>query len=612
MKTKLAALLLASVALSGCDAMLSTVATVECNGEQSACLNDWFAGKWEEELAFSPLRQTELGIKTDYDKIDDYSAEGQLEQIEWWENALAEMEANFDYDELNEEDKISYDMFKYRAERASLSRDFLDHEYFLEQMDAPHAELPSRILSAHTVENENDMVAFIARLSGIGTAMDQLLARHQTNAENGVRPPRFAYDFVIEESKKLIMGAPFTEGQPSALWQGTQKRLASLVESGAITQERSDELLEQARTALVEQTAPAYQRIIDWMSEDRPNSDAEAQGVSALPDGEAFYRFMLSEMTTTDMTSDQIHDLGLAEVARIRGEMEAIKDRVGFEGTLEELFEFVRSDPQFFFPDSDAGAQMYIDRATLYIEQLTKRLPEFFGRLPKAPLEVRRVESFREQDGAAQHYRQGTPDGSRPGIYYAHLSDMTTMPIPEIETIAYHEGNPGHHMQISIAQELENTPKFRANGDYIPAFAEGWGLYSEWLAKEMGGFEDPYQDFGRLQNEIWRAIRLVLDTGIHAKGWTEQQAIDYAQANSANPLEATRSEVRRYFVLPGQATSYKIGMIRIQELRAKAEQELGDDFDIRGFHDTVLGGGDMPLVILEKRVDNWIASVKNG
>ena len=592
--------------------MLSTVATVECNGEQSACLDAWFAEKWEEELAFSPLRQTALGLKTNYDKIDDYSAEGQLEQIEWWEKARIEMEANFDYDELNEEAKISYDMFKYRAERAALSRDFMDHQYILEQMDGAHTGLPSIVLSQHTVENEAEMEAFISRLAGIGTAMDQTLARAQANAEKGVRPPRFAYDFVIEESKNLITGAPFTDGQPSAFWQGTQDRLTSLVESGAITQERSDELLEQARTALVEQTAPAYQRIIDWMSEDRSNTDAEAQGVAALPNGEDYYKFQLAEMTTTDMTADEIHELGLTEVARIRGEMEAIKEQVGYKGTLEEFFDFVRSDPQFFFPNNDAGAQMYVDRASHYIEQLTKRLPEYFGRLPKASLEVRRVEPFREQDGAAQHYREGTPDGSRPGIYYAHLSDMTTMPIPEIETIAYHEGNPGHHMQVSIAQELEGTPRFRANGEYISAFSEGWGLYSEWLAKEMGGFEDPYQDFGRLQNEIWRAIRLVLDTGIHAKGWTEQQAIDYAQANSANPLEATRSEVRRYFVLPGQATSYKIGMIRIQELRAKAEQELGEDFDIRGYHDTVLGGGDMPLSILEKRVDNWIASIKNS
>ena len=253
---------------------------------------------------------------------------------------------------------------------------------------------------------------------------------------------------------------------------------------------------------------------------------------------------------------------------------------------------------------------MYIDRAEMHINELTERLPEFFGQLPKAPLVVRRVEAFREQDGAAQHYQSGTPDGSRPGVYYAHLSDMTAMPIPPLEAIAYHEGNPGHHMQVSIAQETEGVPKFRAYGEYIPAFGEGWGLYSEALAKEMGGYEDPYSDFGRLQSEMWRAIRLVVDTGIHAKGWTEDEAVQYCLENSPNPETVARSEVRRYFVLPGQATSYKIGMIRIQELREKARQELGENFDVRGFHDTVLGSGDVPLPILEKQVDNWIASVK--
>lgn len=610
MNIKLAALLLASVSLVGCEA-LTPVETVECGTTaQTECLNAWFDEKFEEELAFSPLRQTSLGLKTSYDKIDDFSVEAELELIDWWQNAAAQMEASFDYDALSADAKISYDMFKYRAERAKLSAQFLDRQFILEQMDGAHTGLPNIILSQHTVENESEMEAFITRLGGIGTAMDQSLAKAQANADNGVRPPRFAYDFVIEESTKLISGQPFTDGPPSAFWQGTQERLASLVEAGTITQERSDELLEKARTTLTEQTAPAYQRIIEWMSADRPNSDAKAQGVSALPDGTDYYNFQLAEMTTTDMTADEIHELGLAEVARIRGEMEAILETTGFEGTLQEFFVFTREDQQFFFPDNEAGAQMYIDRATMHIDELTKRLPEFFGRLPKAKLEVRRVESYREQDGAAQHYSVGTPDGSRPGVYYAHLSDMTAMPIPPLEAIAYHEGNPGHHMQSSIAQELEDLPQFRAKGQYMPAYGEGWGLYAEALAKEMGGYEDPYSDYGRLQSEMWRAIRLVVDTGIHSKGWTEDQAVAYCLENSANPETTARSEVQRYFVLPGQATSYKIGMIRIQELRAKAEKELGEDFDIRGYHDTVLGGGDVPLSILEVMVDNWIASVK--
>ncbi len=612
MKTKFAAMLLASVALTGCDAIMNPVATIECTTNQTECLNVWFDEKFEEQLAFSPITQTFLGRKTDNDKIDDLSVEAQLEQLEWMRQATREMEANFDYDELSDDAKLSWDLWLYNAEQAEKGAEFLDQQYILHQMQGIHAFLPSFLLGQHVVETESDMEAFIARIGGIATAIDQSLERAQANAEAGVRPPRFSYDAVIAETEGLITGAPFgdEDGEPSAMWNGVEGHLATLVENETITQERADELREEARTALVEQFAPAYQRVHDWFVEDRTNTDEVAQGVTTLPNGEAFYEFSLGQMTTTELTADEVHDLGLAEVARIRGEMEAIIERTGFEGTLEEFFEFTREDPQFFFSQDEAGAQDYIDRATLHIDTLTERLPEYFGRLPKAPLEVRRVESFREQDGAAQHYRPGTPDGSRPGIYYAHLSDMSAMPIPPLEAIAYHEGNPGHHMQISIAQELEGVPLFRSQGVFFSAYGEGWALYSEALAKEMGGYEDPYSDFGRLQSEMWRAIRLVVDTGIHAKGWTEDEAVAYCLENSPNPETVARSEVQRYFVLPGQATSYKIGMIRIQQLRAKAEEELGEDFDIRGFHDTVLGGGAVPLSLLEKQVDNWIASVK--
>ncbi len=611
MKTKFAALLLASVALAGCDMMGAPVTAIDCATTQSECINVWFDEKFEESLAFSPIQQTALGRKTDYDKIDDLSVEAAREQIAWWEQAVADMEGNFDYDELSQDAKLSYDMFKFRAEQATRGGEFFEQQYILHQMNGIHTALPSFLLGQHTVESESDMEAFIARIGGIGTAIDQALERAQSNAAAGTRPPRFSYDAVISESQKLISGAPFEEGgEPSALWEGTEGHLEKLVEDGTITQERADELREEARTALIDQMAPAYQRIVDWFTEDRPNTNEVAQGATTLPGGEAFYSYALNQMTTTELSADEIHDLGLDEVARIRGEMEGIMANTGFEGTLEEFFVFTREDPQFFFSQDEAGAQDYIERATVHIDTLSERLPEFFGTLPKAALEVRRVEPFREQDGAAQHYRAGTPDGSRPGIYYAHLSDMSAMPIPPLEAIAYHEGNPGHHMQVSIAQELEGVPKFRSQGGFLSAYGEGWALYSEALAKEMGGYEDPYSDFGRLQSEMWRAIRLVVDTGIHAKGWTEDEAVQYCLENSPNPETVARSEVRRYFVLPGQATSYKIGMIRIQELRAKAEEQLGDDFDIRGFHDTVLGGGAVPLSILEKQVDNWIASVE--
>ena len=612
MRTKFAALLLASVALAGCDAM-TPVETVEC-GEiaQTECLNAWFDEKFEEQLAFSPITQTGLGRKTDYDKIDDFSEDAQLAQLEWMRDATAQMEASFDYDELTDAAKLSYDMWKYRLEQAERSWEFREQAYILHQMGSAQSSLPTFLLTQHTVENESDMEAFIARIGGIGTAMDQLLARAQTNAAAGTRAPRFAYDAVILESNNLTSGAPFDDGEPSAMWQAVERHLTSLVEDDKITEERAEELREEARNALTQEFAPAYARTVAWFEEDRPNTSEETIGVTALPNGEAFYAASLKEMTTTDLTADEIHQIGLDEVERIQAEMREIMEKVGFDGTLQEFFEFTRTDPQFFYPDTDEGAEQYIAQAKAHIDALTERLPEFFGRLPKAPLEVRRVEPFREQDGAAQHYRPGTPDGSRPGIYYAHLSDMTAMPIPELESIAYHEGNPGHHMQLSIAQELEGVPKFQSQGGFISAYGEGWALYTELLAKEMGGYQDPYSDFGRLSSEIWRAIRLVVDTGIHAKGWSEEEAVQYALENSPNPEAAVRSEVQRYYVLPGQATSYKIGMIRIQELRAKAEEELGDKFDIRGFHDTILGGGSVPLSILETRVDQWIESVKEA
>jgi uncharacterized protein (DUF885 family) len=309
------------------------------------------------------------------------------------------------------------------------------------------------------------------------------------------------------------------------------------------------------------------------------------------------------------MTADEVHDYGLAEVARIRAEMEEIKSDVGFEGTLQEFFVFLREDPQFFFPNTDEGREGYIQAAREHLDYIEQSLPEYFGILPKADLEVKRVEPFREQPGAAQHYFPGTPDGSRPGVYYAHLSDMNAMPKHQLEVVAYHEGLPGHHMQIAIAQELESVPEFRTQS-FFNAYAEGWGLYAERLAKEMGAYEDPYSDFGRLSTEIWRAIRLVVDTGLHAKGWSEQEAIDFFLENSSMAEGAIRSEVQRYLVTPGQATSYKIGMMKILELRENARAELGEKFDIKAFHDTVLGGGALPLEILERRVNDWVASQK--
>ena len=574
-------------------------------------LNQWFETKYEEQLQFSPLQLTFQGRKERYGELDDVSEPAQRDQVAWQAASVTEMVASFDYDRLSDEAKLSWDLWRLQYENARDGLAFLGDGYAFDQMSGAQSFLPTLLISFHKVEEESDYVAYVSRLDEVPRLFDQLLERGRTSAAQGIRPPRFAHEGVIDQSRKVITGAPFTSGPDSAIWADAQAKADALVESGKIDAGRAAELKEQARTALVERFQPGYERVIAWSEGERDQASVNATGVgSTHPNGRAYYEYQLRQMTTTDMTAEQIHALGLAEVERIKGEMTALKERVGFDGDLDAFFTFIDSDPQFRFPNTDAGRQAYIDQATQAIDNIEKELPNYFGLLPKAGLEVKRVEAFREQDGAAQHYFPGTPDGSRPGVYYAHLSDMDAMPKPELEVIAYHEGLPGHHMQISIAQELTGVPKFRTQAGST-VYAEGWGLYAEWLAKEMPNtYQDPYSEFGRLSSEMWRAIRLVVDTGLHAKGWTEEQAVEYFDANSAVPLTAIRSEVRRYLIMPGQATAYKIGMIRIQELRRKAENELGEGFDIKAFHDAVLGGGALPLALLERRVDQWIASRK--
>lgn len=582
-------------------------------GDQSARLNAWFDEQYEQSLQFSPLRMTFLGRKDLYDQLDDVSPEAQRRQLAWMQASVEAMESQFDYDALDAEARLSWDLWKRQYEDARDAERFVDHGYAFDQMNGMHSMLPTLLINFHRVDSEADYQAYISRLGASARLFDQLLARGQASAAKGIRAPKFAYEGVIEQSRKLIAGAPFDDGEPSALWADLVAKADALAETGTIDATRADALKAQARSALLEQVRPAYERVIAWSESELAHALENPSGVGTThPGGADYYAFQLRQNTTTAMGADEIHQLGLDEVARLRGEMEAVMATVGFEGDLQAFFEHINTSPQFRYPDTDAGRQAYIDDATKAIDNIKQHLPAYFGLLPKADLVVRRVEAFREQDGAAQHYFPGTPDGARPGIYYAHLSDMDAMPKTELEVIAYHEGLPGHHMQISIAQELEGVPTFRTQYSST-AYAEGWGLYSEWLAKEMPDtYQDPYSEYGRLMSEMWRAIRLVVDTGMHAKGWTEEQAVDFFRQNASVPDAAIRSEVRRYLIMPGQATAYKVGMIRIQQLRAKAEVELGEAFDIRGFHDTVLGGGAMPLDLLERRVDAWIASRRAG
>lgn len=581
--------------------------------ELSAKINAWFDEQYEEELQFSPIGLTFLGRKEQYDTLGDFSVEAFLEQAAWKKASVEDMEATFDYDALSPEDQISYDIWKYQSEQTQAGIPYIYNGFTFDQMNGAQSFVPTFLINFHRVDDKSDMEAYVARIKDVAPQMDNLLDIAREASSQGVATPLFALEGVIEQSEAIITGQPFNGAKDSDIWADVKSEIATLVENEAISEAEATVLRSQARVALQNEFKPVYQRIIAWAEGEKAKAPEISTGVGGQPNGEAFYNYRLADQTTTNLTADEIHEIGLSEVARLRAEMETIKDKVGFEGTLQEFFTELRDNKdneKYYFPNTDEGRQGYITEATAAIEKIKTQLPNFFGRLPKADLVVRRVEPFREQDGAAQHYYPGTPDGSRDGIYYAHLSDMTSMPKRELEVIAYHEGLPGHHMQISIAQELEGVPQFRTQAGFT-AYVEGWALYSEKLSTEMDGtFEDPYSDFGRLGSEIWRAIRLVVDTGLHSKGWTEQEALDYFLANAAAPEQQARSEIQRYIVMPGQATSYKIGMIKIQELRAKAEAELGDAFDIKAFHDTVLGGGAMPLGVLERRVDLWIEDVK--
>jgi uncharacterized protein (DUF885 family) len=582
--------------------------TAEEITKASAELTAYLDAEFEEELAMSPISLTFLGRKEQYDKLDEFGDAQIDKELAWRRESVAEMRAKFDPSKLDEESKTSFDMWALQLDLDEKAAQFRRAPYLFVK-DGPHVFLPNFLINFHRIDEKADMEAYVARLGAVAGAMDQVIEAAKLAAAEGNRAPRFAYDQSIQEAKNVITGAPFGPGADSPLWADAKTKIKALQDGGKLTADEAKTLQDAASKALVDSVKPAYERVIAWLTEDRALTPELATGAGKLKDGASFYNAQLEIQTTTTMTADEIHQLGLSEVARIRGDMEKIKEQVGFKGTLEEFFVFMRAAPQFHLPDTDKGRADYIKLADDYLAGIKGKLPEYFGILPKADLVVKRVEAFREEAGGAQHYFPSTPDGTRPGIFYAHLSDMNAMPTYELESIAYHEGLPGHHMQIAIAQELTGIPKFRTQYGYT-AYQEGWGLYSEALAKDMGLYADPYSDYGRLSAEMWRAIRLVVDTGIHSKDWSEEQAVKYFMDNSSVPEAAVRSEIRRYFVWPGQATAYKIGMLKIQELRAHAQKELGDKFTMAGFHDTVLGGGALPLTVLEARVNRWIEKTK--
>jgi len=568
--------------------------------DEDARLDALFEAIFQRSLDRSPTRQSALGIRRDQDKWDDIGEARELEDHRLREADHAAL-TGFDAAKLSPQATLSLRMFARSTELALRDFKWRHHDYVMTQMSGMHTRVPSTLTNSHPITSKADAEAYIKRLDAVAPLMAQAIDRMAAQEAKGIRPPRFVYGLVLEPCLNLLKGAPFDGEGDSPILADLQGKLAKADLSDA---ERAD-LVRRGTAALQGGFAAGYRALIAYLRAAEAKAEATA-GVWKLPDGQAYYAAQLENYTTLPLRADDVHALGLKEVASIHDAMRKIMKQVGFAGDLQAFFAFMRSDPRFYHPDTEAGRAAYVAEANALLDDIRARQGELFEHLPKAPVEVRAIEAWREKSAPKAHYRNPPQDGSAPGIFYINLADMKAQPRYQLAATLYHEAIPGHHVETCIAHEMEGLPRFRRFAS-IAAFSEGWGLYSELLPKEMGLYTDPYSDFGRLSLSLMRACRLVVDTGIHSLQWTREQGIAYFDANMPSSHYDNQREVERYIVLPGQATSYYIGMQKIIELRARARVKLGNRFDLRRFHDVTLGAGPLPLPLLEERIDTWIA-----
>ena len=609
-KTSALSLSLIALAIGGCSPAPDTQQTsapqtqTATSQSESEKLATFFEQSFDQDLKRSPMYQSYLGLKWNYGEWDDVSQKSQDENAALSNKRLTIAQA-FDRSALSAQENLSLDIYIKNIQRELANDEFRNHTYIMDQFRAWHTVIPSFMINIHRVSDETDAQAYVSRLNGVKPLFDQVINQMKVREKLGVFPPQWSYDQMLQASENVIQGAPFDQSeQDSTIWKDFQAKVEKLKLDDA----QKQALLEQGKQALLDSVKPAYQALITELAHQKALSP-EGDGVWRLPDGDAWYKNRLSWFTTTDLTADQVHNIGLENVKRIHEQMRDIMRQVEFKGTLQEFFSFMRTDPQFFYDNTDEGRNRYMTEAKTMVDDMKKIIPEYFGLLPKADMIVKRVEAFREQSAGKAFYQSPSKDGSRPGTYYANLYRMEDMPTYQMEALAYHEGIPGHHMQLSISQELEGVPEFQKYVSFT-AYTEGWGLYTEELAKDMGAYKDPYSDFGRLAMELWRACRLVVDTGLHSKKWSREQAIDYLIENTPNPKNDAVKAIERYIAMPGQATAYMIGKLKIMELREYAQNELGDNFDFKGFHDEILKDGPVPLDILDGKIKKWVASKK--
>jgi uncharacterized protein (DUF885 family) len=597
--------LLFSCLFIGCAPNEQPKVTSETVVSEDERLNSFFEDTFNQGVAERPEFQTYLGIKTaDYGKWNDHSDNYYLTTyLDLYKKELATLKTDFNYESLNDNSKLSYDLFVFNAEREINNTVWYRHHYVVDQFNGQITDKIAFLQNNHKVDTIEDAQAYIQRLIGIETMLLEYSKQLADRADFGVITPAFSFPDMIKDISSLTTGS-LTVGDDklNALFSDFSTKVDAL--DIAIMEKNT--LKADASKAISGPFTRGIDALVNQISLLQSKADGN-KGIWALPNGDKFYQNRIKHHTTLDLTAEEIHQIGLADVKRIHNEMRDIMKEVEFEGSLQEFFAFVRTDPNNFYEDSDAGREAFLAEARQSTADIFAIADQYFNKLPKAELEVKRVEPWRENSTSIAFYNMPSQDGTRPGIYYANLKDMTNFQKYVFSAITYHEGVPGHHFQIALAQELEGIPKFRQYNFY-GAYTEGWALYSEQLAREMGFYKDPMYNFGRLQDEIWRSVRLVTDTGIHAKKWTREQAIQYFRENTPISEGDIITEVERYFVNPGQALGYKLGMIKILELRERAKSALGEKFDIRDFHDVVIGIGALPLPILEEQVDKYIAS----
>jgi uncharacterized protein (DUF885 family) len=545
----------------------------------------------------------QFGITGHSGKLGDESPAHQQKVIERWKRDLRQLR-EYPLDRQSSSQKLSTRVLDWFLQEQVEGERWQWHNYPVNQFFGVQNQFPEFMANTHRLLSRRDCEYYIMRLDALPTKFDGLLESLHLREEKGILPPRFVVEEVVKEMSDFIAKPP----AENVLATSFKTRAAKI---DKLSDKDRTDFQAQVEAEVTNRVYPAYQKLIDYCKGILPKATSD-DGVWKLPDGDAFYAYTLHEETTTTLPPNEVHELGLREVTRIEGEMRALLDANGFAGQpIGASMDKLSKDPRFLFPNDDNGRadalveyKRLIDNA---VEDSKKRL---FLTAPRAKIDIRRIEQFKEATAPGAYYQGGAMDGSRPGIFYANLRDMKEIPKWSMPTLAYHEGVPGHHWQISIAQELKGVPQFRK---VIPftAYAEGWALYCEWLAKEAGWYDhDPFGDLGRLQAELFRAVRLVVDTGIHAKHWTRDQAIAYMREKTAMGEKEVKAEIERYIVEPGQACAYKIGMLKLQELRARAQKELGDRFDQREFHEAVLKNGALPLEILEDQVNDYIQRKK--